>query len=84
MSIRHYAQQLELCPSTLWKILRKDDGLEADRIQLMQEAKPNENQANGSFVEWAQNDMATDLDFDRIVLNVEAHFWLNEYVREWL
>jgi len=25
-SIRHHAQQLELCPSTLWQILRKDLG----------------------------------------------------------
>ncbi|GFU42643.1 DUF4817 domain-containing protein [Trichonephila clavipes] len=33
-SIRHRAQELDLCPSTLWKILRKDLGLRADKIQL--------------------------------------------------
>ncbi|XP_073847016.1 uncharacterized protein [Musca autumnalis] len=36
-SIRHRAQQLELCPSTLWKILRKDLGLRPYKIQLVQE-----------------------------------------------
>jgi Helix-turn-helix domain (DUF4817) len=32
-SIRHRALQLELCPSTLWNILRKDLGLRAYKIQ---------------------------------------------------
>ena len=27
--IRHRAQELDMCPSTLWKILRKDLGLRA-------------------------------------------------------
>ncbi|GFX94714.1 DUF4817 domain-containing protein [Trichonephila clavipes] len=36
-SIRHRAQELDLCPSTLWKILRKDLGLRAYKIQLVQE-----------------------------------------------
>jgi len=31
-SIRHRAQELEMCPSTLWKILRKDLGLRAFKI----------------------------------------------------
>ena len=41
-SNRYRAQQLELCLSTLWKILRKDLGLWAYKIQLVQELKPND------------------------------------------
>ncbi|GFW48757.1 DUF4817 domain-containing protein [Trichonephila clavipes] len=37
-SIRHRAQELDLCPSILWKILRKDLGLRAYKIQLVDEA----------------------------------------------
>ncbi|XP_054745598.1 uncharacterized protein LOC129249937 [Anastrepha obliqua] len=33
-SIRHRAQQLQMCPSTLWKILRKDLGLRAAYSQF--------------------------------------------------
>ncbi|GFY32327.1 DUF4817 domain-containing protein [Trichonephila clavipes] len=52
-SIRHRAQELDLCPSTLWKILRKDLSLRAYKIQLVQEFKPNDHQARRRFVEWA-------------------------------
>ena len=31
-SIRHRAQQLDMCPSTLWKSLRKDLGFRACKI----------------------------------------------------
>ncbi|GFW66331.1 DUF4817 domain-containing protein [Trichonephila clavipes] len=48
-SIRHRAQELDLCPSTLWKILRKDLGLRAYKIQLVQELKPNDHQARPHF-----------------------------------
>jgi hypothetical protein len=44
-SIRHRAQQLELCPSTLWKILRNDLGLRAYKIQ--------------STIEWRQRDVVS-------------------------
>lgn len=82
-SIRHRAQQLELCPSTLWKILRKDLGLRAYKIQLVQELKPNDHRARRTFGEWAQNEMATDPDFHKkILFSDEAHFWLNGYVNK--
>ncbi|GFV23371.1 sodium-dependent serotonin transporter [Trichonephila clavipes] len=48
-SLRHRAQELDLCPSTLWKILRKDLGLRAYKIQLVQELKPNDHQARPHF-----------------------------------
>ncbi|GFX97536.1 DUF4817 domain-containing protein [Trichonephila clavipes] len=53
-SIRHRAQELDLCPSILWKILRKDLGLRAYKIQLVQELKPNDHQARRRFVEWTK------------------------------
>ena len=34
-SISHHAHQLDMCPSTLWKVLRKDLGLCAYKIQLV-------------------------------------------------
>lgn len=61
------AQQLELCPFTLSKILRKDFGWRAYEIQLAYELKPKNNQARRTFGEWAQNDMATDSYFRTIV-----------------
>ncbi|GFW89013.1 DUF4817 domain-containing protein [Trichonephila clavipes] len=82
-SIRHRAQELDLCPSTLWKILRKDLGLRAYKIQLVQELKPNDHQARRRFVEWAQNEIAVVPDFHkRILFSDEAHFWLNGYVNK--
>ncbi|GFY13989.1 DUF4817 domain-containing protein [Trichonephila clavipes] len=82
-SIRHRAQELDLCPSTLWKILRKDLGLRAYKIQLVQELKPNDLQARRRFVEWAQNEIAVVPDFHkRILFSNEAHFWLNGYVNK--
>ncbi|GFW01053.1 DUF4817 domain-containing protein [Trichonephila clavipes] len=82
-SIRHRAQELDLCPSTLWKILRKDLGLRAYKIHLVQELKPNDHQAKRRFVEWAQNEIAFVPDFHkRVLLSDEAYFWLNGYVNK--
>ncbi|GFV39287.1 DUF4817 domain-containing protein [Trichonephila clavipes] len=82
-SISHRAQELDLCPSTLWKILRKNLGLRVYKIQLVQELKPNDHQARRRFVEWAQNEIAVVPDFHkRILFSDEAHFWLNGYVNK--
>ncbi|GFY23060.1 DUF4817 domain-containing protein [Trichonephila clavipes] len=82
-SIRHRAQELDLCPSTLWKILRKDLDLRAYKIQLVQELKPNDHQERRGFVEWAQNEIAVVPDFHkRILFSDEAHFWFNGYVNK--
>ncbi|GFY04016.1 DUF4817 domain-containing protein [Trichonephila clavipes] len=82
-SIRHRAQKLDLRPSTLWKILRKDLGLRAYKIQLLQELKPNDHQAKRRFVERAQNEIAVVPDFHkRVLFSDEALFWLNGYVNK--
>ncbi|XP_023021061.2 uncharacterized protein [Leptinotarsa decemlineata] len=82
-SIRHRAQELDLCPSTLWKILRKNLGLRAYKIQLVQELKPNDHQVRRRFVEWAQNEITVVPNFHKqIFFSDEAHFWLNGYVNK--
>ena len=40
LSIRRRSQQLGLCYSTTWKILRQDLGVKPFKIQLVQELKP--------------------------------------------
>ncbi|GFV97847.1 DUF4817 domain-containing protein [Trichonephila clavipes] len=73
----------DLCPSTLWKILRKDLDLRAYKIQLVQELKPNDHQTRRRFIEWAQNEIAVVPDFHkRILFSDEVHFWLNGYVNK--
>ncbi|GFU04308.1 uncharacterized protein TNCV_864091 [Trichonephila clavipes] len=43
----------------------------------------NDHQARRRFVEWAQNEIAVVLDFNkRILFSDEAHFWLNGYVNK--
>lgn len=44
--IRHRAQQLAI----LWKILRKDLGLGAYKIQIVQDLDPNDHRARRPFV----------------------------------
>ena len=74
-SIRHRAQQLELCSSTLWKILRKDLGLRAYKIQLVQQLKPRDHNARRTFGEWAENKIALDpLFHHKILFSDEAQF----------
>lgn len=81
-SIRHSAQQSELCLPTLCKILLKDLSLRAYKFQLVQELNPNDH-ACCTVGEWAQKEMATDPDFRKKILSrYESHFWLNEYVNK--
>lgn len=82
-SIRRRSQQLGLCPSTLWKILRKDLGLKAFKIQLVQELKPNDHRMRRQFGEWAETQIDIDFEFPfKILFSDEAHFWLNGYVNK--
>jgi len=82
-SIRHRAQELDLCPATLWKILRKDLGLRAYKIQLVQELKPLDHGARRTFGEWAEEQIAADQNFHKkILFTDEAHFWLHGYVNK--
>ena len=83
LSIRRRSQELGLCPSTTWKILRKDLGLHPYKIQLVQELKPRDHYMRRSFADWALEQLATDpLFYRKIVFSDEAHFWLNGFVNK--
>jgi len=63
--------------------LRKDLGLRAYKIQLVQELKPHDHRERRTFGEWARNEIAVDSDFHKkILFSDEAHFWLNGYVNK--
>ena len=82
MSIRRRSQQLGLCYSTTWKILRKNLGVKPYKIQLVQELKPNDLPQRRVFLEWALEQLAENpLFYRKIVFSDEAHFWLNGYVK---
>lgn len=83
VSIRHRAQELGLCASTLWKILRKDLGLRAYKVQLVQQLEWHDHPRRRTFADWALNKLKDDPHFYRkIIFSDEAYFWLNGYVNK--
>lgn len=83
VSIRRRAQALGLTASTLWKILRKDLGLKAYKIKLLQKLEWHDHLRRRTFADWALNQLENDPDFYRkIIFSDEAHFWLNGYVNK--
>ncbi|XP_023173537.2 uncharacterized protein LOC111601262 [Drosophila hydei] len=78
-SLRRRSQQLGLCPSTLWKILRNDIKISKSvKIQLVQELKPNDHRMRRQFAEWAKAQIDVDIEFPfKILFSDEANFWLN-------
>ena len=71
LSIRRRSQQLDLCYSIKWKILRKDLGVKPFKMQLVQE------------LNWALRKLTEDpLLYRKIVFSNEAHFWLNGHVNK--
>ena len=83
LSIHRRSQQLGLCYSTTWKILRKDLGLKPFKRQLMQELKPNDLLQRRIFGARALGKLAEDpLFYRKIVFSDEVHFWLNGYVNK--
>lgn len=82
-SIRRRSQQLGLSYSTTWRILRKDLGLRAYKIQLVQELKPADLPMRHRFSVWALGKLEEDPLFStKILFSDEAHFWLNGYVNK--
>jgi Helix-turn-helix domain (DUF4817) len=83
MSIRRRSQEVGLCPSTVWNILRKDLCLHPYKIQLVQELKPNDHSLRRNLAEWAQEQLKMDpLFYQKILFSDEAHFWLNGFVNK--
>lgn len=82
-SIRHRSQQLGLSYGTTWRILRKDLGLKAYKIQLVQELKPVDLPRRCRFSLWSLQKIEDDPLFPtNILFSDEAHFWLNGYVNK--
>lgn len=75
-SIRRRSQQLGLSYAITWPILRKDLGLQAYKIQLVQELKLTDFPKRFRFGRWALDKLAED---PQSLLTDEPHFWLNEY-----
>lgn len=64
-------------------ILKKDLGLKAYKIQLVQELKPPDLRLRREFGGWALEQLDTDpLFYRKILFSDEAHFWLNGYVNK--
>lgn len=83
LSIRRRAQQLGLCASTTWKILRKDLGLRAYKVQLVQQLEWDDHPRRRTFADWALDKLKDDPHFyQKIIFSDEAHFWLNGYVNK--
>lgn len=83
LSIRRRSQEVGLCASTTWKILRKDLGLHPYKIHLVQELKFMDHRKRREFGLWARTKLAAQPEFYReIIFSDEAHFWLNGYVNK--
>lgn len=57
LSIRRRSQQLELCPSTTWKILQKDLGLHPYMTLLAQKLKARDQPFRRSFGDWTSEQL---------------------------
>ena len=81
LSIRSRSQQLGLCYSITWQILRKDFGVKTFKIQLVQVLKPNDLPQRRIFGKWALGKLAEEpLYYRKNVFSDESNFWLNRYV----
>lgn len=82
-STRHRSQELNISRTSLRRILHKDLGMKAYKVQLVQEIKPHDHPMRFRFAEWAEDRLAEDEHFYRkIVFSDEAHFHLAGYVNK--
>ena len=80
-SIPRRSQELGIAQTTLWRIMRKDLGLNAFKIKLTQELKPLDHLKRQNFSNWALAKVEENEEFNRkIIFSDEAHFWLNGFV----
>ncbi|XP_018375528.1 PREDICTED: uncharacterized protein LOC108769183 [Trachymyrmex cornetzi] len=82
-STRRRSQQLSISRTSLRRILHKDLGLFAYKIQMTQELKANDHPLRYQFAVWAIDQLNNDVDFGRkIIFSDEAHFHLGGYVNK--
>lgn len=82
-STRRRSQQVGVSRTTLRRILHKDLGMFAYKVQLVQVLKLNDLPQRFRFAEWALNELNDDPDFARkIIFSDEAHFHIGGYVNK--
>lgn len=82
-STHHRSQQLNISRTSMMRILHKDLGLFAYKVQLTQQLKANDHPLRYRFAVWALEQLEMDIDFGRkIIFSDEAHFHLGGYVNK--
>ncbi|KZC15025.1 hypothetical protein WN55_08618 [Dufourea novaeangliae] len=82
-STRHRSQELNISRTSLRRILHKDLGMNAYKVQLVQELKPHDHPMRFRFAQWAEDRLIEDEHFYRkIIFSDEAHFHLGGYVNK--
>ncbi|CAK9833058.1 hypothetical protein ANTRET_LOCUS9796 [Anthophora retusa] len=82
-STRHRSQELNISRTSLRRILHKDLGMNAYKVQLVQELKPHDHLMRFRFAQWAEDRLIEDEHFYRkIIFSDEAHFHLGGYVNK--
>lgn len=83
LSIRRRSQQLDLSPTSVWRILKEDLALKPYKIQLTQFLKPTDHSERRTFVDWVLKKKAADPYFcQKIIFSDEAIFHLNGFVNK--
>ena len=76
------SQELGIAQTTLWRIMRKDLGLHASKIELTPELKPLDHLKRRNFSNWTLEKLEENEVFHRkIIFSDKAHFWLNGFVK---
>ena len=82
-STRHRSQELNISRTSLRRILHKELGMNAYKVQLVQELKPHDHPMRFRFAQWAEDRLIDDEHFYRkIIFSDEAHFHLGGYVNK--
>ena len=85
LSIPRRSLELGIPQTSLHRILHKDLGLKAYKVQLTQELKPADHQQRRVFVDWDLEMHENDPEFHRkIIWTDETHFYLGGYVNKHL
>lgn len=77
------AQELGLCQTSTWRVLRQEVGLHSYEIQLIQELKVNDHKQRRFFAKWASRSLHEIANFGwKTILSNEVDFRRNRYVNK--
>lgn len=81
LSVSRRSLESDILQMTLLRILHKDLGFKANKVQLTQVLMPSDYQQRRVFVDWVLEMHQTNPEFHRkIYLSGEAHFHIGSYV----